>query len=114
MLSQLSQDSLKVNVLRLEDDTPPSTMLEALPIREKNGGTPLKLVYILDLATFGYSLETSMSMMDPEVQDMPMGTSQNETSLETMDVNVKKERVTDDEQESGDILYSPTTPWNSN
>ena len=83
--------------------------LEALPIREKEGGTPLKLTYGLNLATFGYSLDTSMLTMDPEVQEMPMGTSQNETSLETMDVDVKEETVTDDEQESGDVPHSPTT-----
>ena len=41
---------------------------------------------------------------------MPMGTSQNETSLETMDVDVKEERVTDNEQELGDVLQSPMTP----
>ena len=39
-----------------------------------------------------------------------MGTSQKETSLETMDVNVKEETVTDDEQESGDVSHSPMTP----
>ena len=66
-------------------------MLEALPISKKNGGTPLEPVYGLDLATFGYSLDTSTSTMDPEVQEMPTGTSQNETSLETMDVNIKEE-----------------------
>ena len=88
----------------------PSMTLEALPIREKGGGTPLKLTYSLNLATFGYSLDTSMPTMDPEVQEMPMGTSQNKTSLETMDVDIKEEAVTDNEQESGDILHSPTTP----
>ena len=107
-LADYTQDGLEVNVLRLEDDTPPSTTLEALPIREKEGGTPLELTYGLNLAMFGYSLDTSMPMMDPKVQEMPMGTSQNETSLETMDVDVKEERVTDDEQKSGDIPYSPT------
>ena len=40
---------------------------------------------------------------------MPMGTSQNETSLETMDVNVMEETVTDNKQEWGDIPHSPTT-----
>ena len=85
-------------------------MLEALPIREKDGGTPLEAVYGLDLAMFDYSLDTSTSTMDPEVQEMPTGTSQNETSLETMDVNVKEETVTDNEQEPGDIPHSPMTP----
>ena len=47
---------------------PPSTMLEALPVREKDRGTPLEPVYYLDLAMFGYSLDTSMSTMDYEVQ----------------------------------------------
>ena len=84
--------------------------LEALPIWENNGGTPLEPVYGLDLAMFGYSLDTSTLTMDPEVQEMPMGASQNETSLETMDVNVQEERVADDEQELGDIPHSPTTP----
>ena len=87
----------------------PSMTLEALPIREK-GGTPLEFTYGLNLAMFGYSLDTSMPTMDPEVQQMPMGTSQNETSLETMDVNVKEETVTDNEQESGDVPHSPMTP----
>ena len=59
---------------------------------------------------FGYSLDTSKSTMDPEVQEMPIGASQNETSLETMDVNVQEERVANDEQELGDVLHSPTTP----
>ena len=59
---------------------------------------------------FGYSLETSMSMMDPEVQEVLTGATQNKTSLETMDVNIKEERVTDDEQESGDVPHSPKTP----
>ena len=72
-LADFMQDGLEVNVLRLEDDTPPSTMLEALPIRENNGGTPLEPVYDLDLAMFGYSLDTSTSTMDPEVQEMPNG-----------------------------------------
>ena len=85
-------------------------ILEALPVREKEGGTPLEPVYGLDLAMFGHSLDTSTSTMDPEVQEMPMGTSQNETSLETMDVDVQKERVTDDEEELGDIMHSPMTP----
>ena len=85
-------------------------MLEALPIREKGGGTPLELTYGLNLAMFGYSLDTSTPMIDPEVQEMPMGISRNETSLETMDVDVKEETVTNDEQELGDVLHSPTTP----
>ena len=84
--------------------------LEALPVRENNGGTPLEPVYGLDLAMFSYSLDTSTSTMEPEVQEMPMGTSRNETSLETMDVNEQQERVADDEQESGDVPHSPTTP----
>ena len=84
-------------------------ILEALPVREKEGGTPLEPLS-LDLAMFGHSLDTSMLTMDPEVQEMPMGTSQNETSLETMDVDVQKERVTDDEEELGDILHSDMTP----
>ena len=85
-------------------------MLEALPVREKDGGTPLELVYGLDLATFGYSLDTSTSRMDPEVQEMPTETSQNETRLETMDVDMEEENVTDDKWESGDVLPSPTPP----
>ena len=85
-------------------------MLEALPIRQKDGGTPLQPTNGLDLAVFSYSLDTSMVTMDPGVQEMLMGASQNETSLEIMDVNVKEERVTDDEQESGDVPHSPTTP----
>ena len=55
---------------------------------------------------FSYSLDTSTLMTDPEVQEMPMGTSWNETSLETMDVDVEEERVTNDEHESGDIPHS--------
>ena len=101
---------LEVNILRLEDDTLPSTTLEALPIREKEGGTPLKLTYGLNLAMFGYNLDTSMPTMDPKVQEMPMGTSQKGTSLETMDVNVKEETVTDNKHESGDVQNSPMTP----
>ena len=89
---------------------PPSTTLEALPVSEKEGGTPLELTYGLNLAMFGYSLDTSTPTMDPEVQEMPMGTSQNETSLETMDVDIKEETVTDDEQELGDVPHSPMTP----
>ena len=49
-------------------------------------------------------------MMDIEVQGMPVGTSQNETSLEIMEVNVQEENVADNEQESGDILHTPMTP----
>ena len=84
-------------------------MLETLPIREIEGGTPLEFMYGLNLAMFGYSLDTSMPMMDPEVQEMSMGASQNETSLETMDVDVQEERVADDKQELGDVPHSPMT-----
>ena len=48
--------------------------------------------------------------MNTEVNGMPMGTSPKETSLETMDVNKQENKVTDDEQGSGDILHSPMTP----
>ena len=48
-------------------------------------------------------------MMDIEVQGMATGTSQNETSVEMMDVNVQEDRVANNEQESGDIPHSPTT-----
>ena len=51
-----------------------------------------------------------MLTMDPEVQEMPTGTSQKETSLETMDVDIKEETVIDDEQECGDVQHSPMTP----
>ena len=87
----------------------PGMMLEPLPIREKEGGTPFKFIYGLDLAKFGHRLDTSASTMDLGVQRMPMGTSKNETSLETMDVDVQEDRVADDEQESGDVPHSPTT-----
>ena len=49
-LADFMQDSLEVNVLRPEDDTPPSMMLEALPIWKNDGETPLEPVYGLDLA----------------------------------------------------------------
>ena len=49
-------------------------------------------------------------MMDIEVQGMPVRTSQNDTSLEIMEVNVQEENVADDEQESGDIPHTPMTP----
>ena len=48
-------------------------------------------------------------MMDIEVQWMPAGTSQNETSLETMDVDVQEDRIANDKQELGDVPHSPTT-----
>ena len=91
LLADYTQDSLKVNVLGLEDNTLPSTMLEPSPTRDDEGGTPLKLTYGLDLAKFGHSLDTPASAMDTEVQGMPMGTSQNGTSLETMDVDLQDE-----------------------
>ena len=77
----------------------PSTTLEPLPLQEKEGGTPFEFVYGLDLAMFGHSLDTSTLAMDLDLQGMPMGTSQNETGLETMDVNVQEDRVANDEQE---------------
>ena len=39
-----------------------------------------------------------------------MGTSPNETSLETMDVDVQEDRVADNKQESGDVPHSHMTP----
>ena len=108
-LADYTQDGLKVNVIRLEDDTLPSMMLEPSPAREEEGRTPFKFTYGLDVAKFGHSLDTPALMMDIEVQGMPMGTSQNETSLEMMDVDVQEDRVADDEQELGDIPHSPMT-----
>ena len=84
-------------------------MLEPSPVREE-GRTPFEFIYGLDLAKFGYSLDIPASTMDIEVQGMPVGTSQNETSLETMEVDVQEEKVADDKQESGDVLHPPTTP----
>ena len=104
-----TQDGLEVNVPRVEDDKLPSMMSKALPVREKEGGTPLELTYGLNLAMFGYSLDTSTPMMDPEVQEMPTGTSQQETSLEIMDVDTKEETVTYNKQELGNVPHSPTT-----
>ena len=76
-LDNYAQDGLVVKVLRLEDDMLPNTTLEAISIRGKEAGTPLKLTYGLNLATFGYSLDTSMPTMVPNVQEMHAGTSQN-------------------------------------
>ena len=84
-------------------------MLEPSPVREEEGRAPFEFTYGLDLAKFSHSLDTPVLMMDIEVQGMPAGTSQSETSLETMDVNVQEDRVTDYEQESGDVLHSPMT-----
>ena len=89
---------------------PPSMMLEPLPIWEKERGTPSKFIYGLDLAMFSHSLDTSMSTMDLKVQGMPMGTSQNETGLETMEVDIQEDIVADDEQALGDVPHSPMTP----
>ena len=83
--------------------------LEPSPIREEEGRTPFEFIYGLDLAKFGHSLDIPTLMMDIEVQGMPMGTSQNKTSLETMEVDAQEENIADDEQESGDVLHSPTT-----
>ena len=108
-LADYTQDGLKVKVIRLEDDTLPSMMLEPSPVREEKGRTPFKFTYGLDLAKFSHSLDTPASMMDTEVQGMPMGTSQNEASLEMMDVDVQEDRVANDEQELGDVPHSPMT-----
>ena len=86
-----------------------SMMLGLIPIGEVEGGTPFELMYDLDLARFGYSLDTPALMMDIEVHGMPMGTSPNETSLETMYVDIQEDKVADNEQELGDVLLSPTT-----
>ena len=109
-LANYTQDGLEVNIFRLEDDTLPSTMLEPSPVREEEGRTSFKFIYGLDLAKFGHSLDIPTSTMDIEVQGMLAGTSQNEMSLETMEVNVQEEKVADDEQESGDVPHSPTIP----
>ena len=87
----------------------PSTMPEPSPVGEDEGRTPFEFIYGLDLAKFGHSLDIPASTMDIEVQGMPVGTSQNKTSLETMEVNAQEERVADDEQEMGDVPHSPTT-----
>ena len=63
-LADYTEDGLKVHILRLEDNMLPSMTWEPLPIREKEGGTPFKFVYGLDLAMFGHSLDTSISTMD--------------------------------------------------
>ena len=83
-------------------------MLEPSPIREEEGRTPFEFTYGLDLAKFCHSLDTPALMMDIKVQGMPVGTSWNETSLETMDVDVQDDRVVNDKQESGDVPHSPT------
>ena len=80
-LANYTQDSLKVNVLRLEDDMLPSTMLEPSPVKEEEGRPPFEFTYGLDLAKLGHSLDIPVSMMDIEAQGMPAGTSQNKTSL---------------------------------
>ena len=85
-------------------------MPEPSPIREEEGRSPFEFIYGLDLAKFGHSLDIPALTMDIEVQGMPVGTSQNKTSLETMEVDVQEEKVADDKQESGDVLHSPTTP----
>ena len=108
-LANYTQDGLKVNILRLEDDTLPSMMLEPSPVKEEERRAPFKFSYGLDLAKFGHSLDTPLSMIDIEVQGMPAGTSQNETSLEMMDVDIQEDRVADNEQELGDVPHSPTT-----
>ena len=84
-------------------------MLGPFPLEEEEGGTPFEVLYGLDLARFGHSLDTPVPMMDTEVHGMPTGTSSKETSLETMDVNEQKSPVADDEQESGDVPHSPMT-----
>ena len=47
-LADYTQDGLKVNVLGIEDDTLPSTMLEPTPIGEEEGRTPFEFIYGLD------------------------------------------------------------------
>ena len=108
-LADYTQDGLKVNVIRLGDDTLPSMMLEPSPVREEEGRTPFEFTYGLDLAKFGHSLDTPVLMIYIEVQGMPTWTSQNETSLEMMDVNVQEDRVANDELELGDIPHFPMT-----
>ena len=48
---------------------PANMMLDTLSVREKDRGTPLEPVYGLDLAMFGYSLDTSTS----NIQDDTLG-----------------------------------------
>ena len=63
-LADYTQDGLKVNVLRLEDDTLPSMMLEPSPVKEEEGRAPFELTYGLNLAKFSHSLDTPALMMD--------------------------------------------------
>ena len=73
-LADYTQDGLKVNVLSLEDDVVPCTMLRPNPDQGERG-TPLETLYGLDLARFGHSLDISVPTMDHRVHGMPTGAS---------------------------------------
>ena len=104
-LADYTQDGLEVNVLSLEDDVVPCTMLRPIPYEGEEGGTPLETLYGLDLARFGHSLDTSVPMMDHRVHGMPTGTSQQETSLETMDVDEAENQDAAGKIESGAMEF---------
>ena len=109
-LADYTQDGLEVNVLRLEDEVVPCTTLRPIPCEGEEGGAPLETLYGLDLARFGHSLDISVPTMDHRVHGMPMGTSLQETSLETMDVDELDSQDAAGKLESEDVPLSPAAP----
>ena len=108
-LADYTQDGLEVNVLSLEDDVVPCTTLRPIPYEGGEGGTPLEILYGLDLVRFSHSLDISAPTMDHRVHGMPTGASQQETSLETMDVNEVDTQDAAGKIESEDVPSSPAT-----
>ena len=108
-LADYTQDGLKVNVLSLEDDVVPCTMLRHIPDEGEEGRTPLETLYGLDLARFGHGLDISAPTMDHRVHRMPTGASLQETSLETMDVDEAEDPDAAGKPESEDVPISPET-----
>ena len=77
------EEGLEVNAIRLKDSTSPGTMLETPSPTDAECGVPPGFHYRLNLAKFGCSSESLTSMMDLDIQEVPMGASQNESSLES-------------------------------
>ena len=84
--------------------------LRPIPHEGEEEGTPLETLYGLDLARFGHSLDISVPTMDHRVHGMPTGTSLQETSLETMDVDEADNQDAAGKTELGDVPLSPATP----
>ena len=84
-------------------------MPETPSLQDAESGVPPGLHYKLNLVRFGHSDESLVLTMNLDVQEVTMGTPQNETSLEAMEPN-SDECVDAENKDAGDVLPPPADP----